>query len=478
MKKTGLFKIIMFILLGMVVATWIFSASYYSESNLVELGMYNVGFVDFFTLLFGTFEFAYFIQLFMLLIAIGAFYGVLGKTGKYRAWVEKIANSCKGRELVFLIICAFVIAVITAVLDYQFVLLIFFPLLISIILAMGYDKVTALIATFGSMLVGTIGNLIGYNTTGVVSSLLGTETTDGIYFKLVLLLLSLVALFYYLYKAKRSKKHDKDEEVDMFIGEKISNRYSIVPIIVAFSLLFVFMVIGVTNWESTFEVSWFSDLHTTISEFSPKLPYLHITTDGFDVGTDKIAIFAKLFGTTTTFGEWHYTEMTILLLVASLIVGLFYRVKGIFAAMGEGAKKILKPALMVMLTYCVIYVAGNQMFYPTIAGLILGITNKFSVLISSFVMIIGSVLHVDFLYVANYVVPQLAGKDANPVLISLLAQSIYGVTMFIAPTSAFLVFGLTYLNVPYKEWVKKTWKLILALLAVTLVVLLVAKFTL
>ena len=170
--------------------------------------------------------------------------------------------------------------------------------------------------------------------------------------------------------------------------------------------------------------------------------------------------------------------MTILLLVASLIIGLIYRVKGIFTAMGEGAKKMLKPALMVMLTYVVIYVAGNQMFYPTIASLILGITNKFSLLISTFVMIIGSVLHVDILYVANYVVPQLAAKDANPVLISLLAQSIYGVTMFIAPTSAFLVFGLTYLNVPYKEWIKKTWKLIVALFAITLVVLLVAKFVL
>ena len=40
--------------------------------------------------------------------------------------------------------------------------------------------------------------------------------------------------------------------------------------------------------------------------------------------------------------------------------------------------------------------------------------------------------------------------------------------MFAAPTSALLVFGLTYLGVPYTEWIKKTWKLILGLLAVFL----------
>ena len=172
MKKTGLFKIIMFILLGMVVATWIFSASYFNDGSTVELGMYNVGFVDFFSLIFGTFEFTYFIQIFLLLLSIGAFYGVLGKTGKYRAWIEKIANTCKGRELIFIITCSLLIALITAVFDYEYILLIFFPLLISILLAMGYEKVTALVATFGAMLVGTIGNLLGYNTSGVISGLL------------------------------------------------------------------------------------------------------------------------------------------------------------------------------------------------------------------------------------------------------------------------------------------------------------------
>ena len=81
MKKTGLFKIIMFMLLGIVVATWIFSASFFTEGNLSDLGMYSVGFFDFFSLVFGSFEFTYFLQIFILLVSIGALYGVLGKTG-------------------------------------------------------------------------------------------------------------------------------------------------------------------------------------------------------------------------------------------------------------------------------------------------------------------------------------------------------------------------------------------------------------
>ena len=257
MKKTGLFKIIMFVLLGIILLSWVFSASYFSEGALSELGMYNIGFFDYFQLLFASFEFAYFIQILILLVSIGALYGVLNKTGKYRAWIEKIAGNFKGAELVFMIIVAFIIAALSSVYDYGFMLFIFFPLVISIILAMGYDKITACVCTFGSLLIGTIGNTLGYNTSGVITETLGTKLSDGIIFKLVLFVLTFGILVFYLYKAKINKKA-KNEEEDLFLGEKISNKYSIAPIIVIFCTLFVLLVLGCTNWTSTFGVDVFT----------------------------------------------------------------------------------------------------------------------------------------------------------------------------------------------------------------------------
>ena len=103
MKKTGLFKITMFVLLGTVLLSWIFSPSYFTEGELVDLGMYQLGFFDFFQLLFASFEFQYFLQILILLVSIGALYGVLNKTGKYRAWIERLANNFKGAELIFLL---------------------------------------------------------------------------------------------------------------------------------------------------------------------------------------------------------------------------------------------------------------------------------------------------------------------------------------------------------------------------------------
>lgn len=463
MKKTGLFKIIIFTLLAIVVVTWIVPASYFNAGELSELEMYRIGFFDFFQLIFGAFEFKYFIQIFILLVSVGALYGVLGKTGKYRAWIEKIASKFRGKELVFLLIAAIVIVGLTSAFNYGLLLFIFFPLIISIILAMGYDKVTAAVATFGAMLVGTIGSTISYNITGVINEQLSIDKlSTGIWYRIALLVLSLGALIFYLVKAKHSsikKVENKVEnalENDLFIGEKNANKYSVVPIIVVFAILFVLLIIGCTSWTNTFNVNIFTKLNETVTKFTIK----------------DFAIFKNLFGTIEEFGNWYYAEMSVMCILAALIIGRFYRMKhrDMLEYMADGAKKMLAPALIVVLAYCVIYFAGNTLFYPTIAGWILGATSKFNIFFTSIATILGSALHVDMLYVANYVIPQIAAEGASKVVTGTLIQGLYGVTMFVAPTSAALVLGLTYLNIPYKEWLKKTWWLALALLVITIVV--------
>ena len=471
MKKTGLFKIIMWVLLGIVLLSWVFSASYFQEGELMELGMYQLGFFDFFQLLFASFEFQYFLQILILFLSVGALYGVLNKTGKYRAWIERIVNNFKGAELIFLLIVAFAIAAMVSIFDYGFNLFIFFPLIISIILAMGYDKITAALATFGAMLVGTIGNTLGYSTAIAINETVGANPTDGIIFKLVLFVLSIAVLFVFLAKAKRTKVVHNEKE-DMFLGEKESNKYSIVPVIVTFGLLLVIMIIGCTNWTKTFDVDIFEKAHTAITEFEVKLPKFNVTSEGIKYGMEKIAIFGKLLGNTNPLGNWFYAEMSVMTLLAALIVGMFYRIKlsDRFEYMADGAKKMLKPALLVMFAYAVIYYAGNSMFYPTMAKYILGITKNFNLVFSAITAILGSFFHVDVLYLTSYVVPQLAAQNVNGTIIAILTQGIYGVTMFAVPTSATVVLALSYLGIEYKEWIKRTWLFTLIQLAIVLVV--------
>lgn len=467
MKKTGLFKTIMCVLFGIILLSWIFSASYFTEGELMELGMYQLGFIDFFDLFFASFEFQYFLQILILLLSVGAFYGVLNKTGKYRAWIERIVNNFKGAEFVFLLIVAFAITALTSIFDYGFNLFIFIPFLISLILAMGYDKITACLATFGAMLVGTIGSTWGAKTAALIGETIALESSTTLSIaRLALLLVSLILLVVFLAKAKRTKLI-KNEKEDMYLGEKISNKYSIVPIVVVFSLLFVLMVLGCTSWATTFKLEVFEDIHQAVTEFEVKLPHFNVTTEGVDAGMEKIAIFGKLLGNIRAFGNWYYAEMSIMVLVATMVIMLFYRIKlhdGL-EYMAEGAKKIVKPALLVVLAYSVIYFAGNSMFFPTIASLILGITDKFNLFFTTITAAMGSFLHVDTLYLVNYVVPQIAAQEVDGIIVAILTQGIYGVTMLVAPTSAVMALGLSYLGISYKEWIKNIWKLALCLFA-------------
>ena len=326
---------------------------------------------------------------------------------------------------------------------------------------MGYDKITAFLTTFGAMLIGTIGSTISYNITGVINEQLSiTKLSVGIWYRIAILVLSLAVLIVYLVKAKHTvvkKTENKIEnaiENDMFIGEKNSNKYSVLPIIIILAILFVLLILACTNWSGTFNIKFFTDINTKIMAVKIK----------------DFEIFKNIFGTIEEFGNWYYAEMAVINLLAALLIGRFFRMKhrDVLSYMAEGAKKMLPSAVIVVLAYCVIYFAGNTMFYPTIAGWILGATSKFNIFLASIATILGSALHVDMLYVANYVIPQIAAQGTSATVTGTLIQGLYGVTMFVAPTSAALVLGLTYLNIPYTEWIKKTWKLALILFGIVI----------
>lgn len=471
MKKTGLFKIIMFTLLGILVLTWIIPASYFTSGELTDLGMYRIGFFDFFQLLFGTFEFSYFIQIIILLVSVGALYSVLGKTGKYRAWIERIASKFKGKELIFLIVVAFLIAAITSAFDYGIASFIFIPAIISIILAMKYDKITAFITTFGAYLIGIMGSTINASIVNTINSQLTDVTlSTGIYYKVALFVVSFAILIFYLYKAKKttkkvakSKDKDKEEDAiedDMFIGEKIANKYPVWPIITVFAILFVLLVLGCTSWETVFGVTFFSDMNDAIVSWTIK----------------DVTVAAYVIGTLSAFGEWYYAEMAVMCILASILIGKIYHMKfsDVIKYMGEGALKILPTALLTCLTYAVVYFAGNTMFFPTIAGWLLGATSKFNLFFASLTTILGSALHVDMLYISNYMVAQVAATTSNQMLVGLITQGFYGLTMFVVPSSAMLALGLSYLGIPYKEWLKKSWKFVLELFVAVVVISLIA----
>ena len=69
--------------------------------------------------------------------------------------------------------------------------------------------------------------------------------------------------------------------------------------------------------------------------------------------------------------------------------------------------------------------------------------------------------------------PHFAGvvtnTDVYPIA-AILFQSIYGVSMLVAPTSVVLIVVLNYLGISFKQWFKAVWKLLVELFVVLLIV--------
>ena len=99
--------------------------------------------------------------------------------------------------------------------------------------------------------------------------------------------------------------------------------------------------------------------------------------------------------------------------------------------------------------------------YVTIADKVMGLTSGFNSFTTGLTSVIGSLFYNDFPYMLNSLYSMLSTYEEKLPLIGLIIQSLHGLMMLIVPTSAMLVAGLTYLDIPYIDYLKKMWKYLL-----------------
>ena len=211
MKKHNTFKVVLITLLVLMLLTWILPAAYYSGSY-VDQGRVQMGLFDLFN--YPITAISYFGYIAAFVLVVGGFYGVLNKIGAYRTMLDKLVSNFKGKEVVVLSIIMVLIALLTSLCSLQLGLIIFFPMLVSIILLMGFDKIVAALAIVGSTMVGMLGTTYGYTNTGIIPSILGNNFTDDMLTKGILLFLGMVLLiFNTIWYIKKSKTTEKKANV-------------------------------------------------------------------------------------------------------------------------------------------------------------------------------------------------------------------------------------------------------------------------
>lgn len=538
-EKHNVVKVVLITTLVFLLLTWILPAAYYS-GGYNDQGRTQMGLFDLFN--YPITALSYFGYLSLFVLAVGGFYGVLYKIPAYRSFLDKVVALVKGKEPIVLSVIMVLLAVITSVCGLQFGLIIFFPMLASIVLLMGYDKIVAALTLVGSTMVGVVGTTYGYTNVSILYSTLALDITDNILVKFVILLVGLILLIFntlmYARSAKvarttltaekkvikteeveesieknvekvvekvevakkvargsekktktsnknnngkgkktskSSKKDNKaaakgedvivvkesliDDSLEKYVPIVVDSKHRIWPIIVGFVLLLVIMILGFIPWYSVFEVETFKNASDAVMSFE----------------LFEFKLFGKLLGTFSSFGDWGVIDMILVMAFVGSILVYIYRIDidDVFDGFANGVKKALAPAFLIFLVYTCLVITTYHPFQTAIYEAIYNLTDGFNVVTTSIVGLLTGLFNSDAAYAFQAATPHFVGVvtniDVYPIA-AILFQSMYGVSMLIAPTSLVLVVALSYLGVSFKQWLNAVWKLLVELLIVLLIV--------
>lgn len=463
-EKHDLIKIVLLAVLITIVLTWIIPSGSLSGGSFVDAGLSRQGLAD--ILLSGVYSANFFIQQIMFILFVGVFYGIITHISGYKALVSKIAEKLKGKEKVFVIVASLIVTLLTSFLTQTYAILIFIPFIINIASKMNIDKMTAFLCTFGSMLVGILGATYGsegfvyfINYLNYFQTITVTEEI-GIRFGILALAFILFNFFTIRHMKKSFASKSNEEKVeDLFVVEEDKNKKTKVwPMALFLIVIAVFAILGYVNWEANFGIEIFQKFHTWLYELS--------------IG--DYTILAYILGNNgTALGAWDLYTITVVMAICLLLAIIIYRVK--FDEMLdnaiEGLKKVIKPLLVLLLIYVVFVFVYWSPFTVAICNWITSFANGFNPFLASISAAVSGIFHIDFGF-AGYALGDIFATTygASFNLGMLVYVTIHGLVGFVAPTSAVLLLGLSYLDIPYKKWMKHIWKFALIMLAILLVI--------
>ncbi len=226
MKKHGLTKILAVILLIVIILSWFVKGRSDAVSQLA-LGDTVMNY----------FQSFYYFDVMLFILVVGGFYGLLEHTSGYNNLITKIASSTKKKKLIVFII-TIVFALLSSLAGLNMLLLIFIPFAISLVIALGYDKITALLATIGATTIGMIGGI--FKTIRVSSSYYGVSYSTyaelvgldnkwaTIITNIILLVASLLVLIIFMNIRMKKTKTEKEEVKEETKNEEVKKEVKVV----------------------------------------------------------------------------------------------------------------------------------------------------------------------------------------------------------------------------------------------------------
>lgn len=416
------------------------------------------------------------IQVSFFILMVGGFLGVVNKTGALDTGIASVVRKNKGREkmLIAILIPLFALGGSTYGMGEE--TMAFYPLLIPVMIAVGFDSIVAVAIILIGSQIGCLASTINPFATGVAADAAGVSIADGMIWRIIqwFILVGMSIWFVYNYASKiekdpsKSLVADKAEEHKEFFqlqnsGEELSKRQR--NVLTIFTLTFVIMILSLIPWED-FGIKLFTNINTWLTT----MPIL-----GGAIG--------KTMG---AFGTWYFPEITMLFIMMGVLVAIVYRMSedDFLSSFLTGAGEFLGVAIICAIARGIQVIMNGGMITATI--LHWGETGLSG--LSSQVFIILAYI---FYLPMSFLIPSTSGlagatmgimaplgqfSNVPAHLVITAFQSASGILNMISPTSAIVMGALALGRVDLGTWWKFIGKFIVMVMLVSVLLLVVATF--
>ena len=442
---------ILFLLIVLVaVATWLISAGAYDYVDGVpQTGTYHPvaatpqGLGGVLKAAFLGFYDAVDVCVFILMV--GGFLGVVMKTGAIDAGVSNVIRLLGGREVWLIPILMLFFGLGGTTYGMWEETMAFYPLLIPVFLAAGYDAVVGISVILLGAGAGVIASTVNPFATGIAAGFAGVSLGEGILLRMIQwVVFEGAAIWYVMAYARRVKRNPSRSVVGVGAGKLHVSAEETTPlttrrkiILAVFAAIFLVMIYGVIPFD----------------EMGLPLPAL----------------------------GWWFPELSALFLVGGIVVGL---IDGLGEAeltetFVAGCADMLGVAFIIGISRGITVLMNDGNITDTVLHwgeeALAGAGPVSFVLLVYLIYLPLAVLIPSSSGLATLSVPimaplaKFAGVGGDLVVTAF--QSASGLVNIITPTAAVVMGALALGHVPYDRWVKFVWKLILYFLLLTLVFL-------
>ena len=325
----------------------------------------------------------------------------------------------------------------------------FYPLLLPVFIAAGYDSITAVSVIMLGAGVGTLCSTVNPFATGIASGFAGISLGDGLLLRLLMLLvLEAVAITFVMRYATKVYTNPRASIVaDQF--EENKKRFAI-------------------NFDDTESMTLAGKRKTALIIFAGTFLLMIYSVIPF---SDLGITFLPTLG-------WYFTELSGLFLVAGIIVGVATRMREqeLIEGFVRGASDLLGVAFIIAISRGITVIMNSGFITDTILNwgemALSGANSILFILLTYLLYLPLSFLIPSSSGLATLSIPIMVplGEFTNisSALIITAFQSASGLVNLLTPTRAVVMGGLAVAHIPYDRWLKYVIKLVVIVLLLTM----------